>query len=245
MSEQSNTTRRSVLRKAAATSIVSGFAAGGFAGSAAASKGSTITVTGQGNDGGYGTKYSIKVDDKYGKMGDDADADQDYAHQDTDAENGWGHSDFEDCWGNTIFEGKIYEGNTDTFHYDGSILEIDVWGGDASFEIDNDQYSGRRDQKGEVMMWANGNTTHDTWDYEFCMTGSVSGKCYLEDDDSTTDQCADGSALDRSDYYRAYGELTYLSFSNVNGRVRLTHQYENEPRCWRRDDSSDNWKDRC
>ena len=244
MSEQSNTTRRSVLRKAAATSIVSGFAAGGFAGSAAASKGTTITVTGQGNSGGDGTRYLIKVDDKYGRMGDDADADQDTADQDADAEQGWGHRAGEDCPGNTIFYGKVYEGNTDTFHYDGSILEIDVWKGDASFEIDNDYNSGRRDQMGEVVMWSS--HSNESWDYEFCMTGSVSGRCQLEEDeDSTTDQCADGTALNYEDQYWAYGELTYLGFSNANRTVRLTHNYENEPKCWRQDDSYDNWKDGC
>ena len=244
MYEQSNTTRRSVLRKAAATSIVGSFAAGGFTGSAAASKGTTITVTGQGNNGGDGTNYLIKVDDKYGKTGDDTNANQDNANQDADAEKWWGHRSGEDCWGNTIFDGKVYEGNTDTFHYDGSILEIDMWGGDASFDIDNDYNSGRRDQMGEVVMWSS--SSNEPWDYEFCMTGSVSGKCQLEDDeDSTTGQCADGTAFDKEDQYWAYGELTYLGFSNANRTVRLTHNYENEPRCWRGDDSYDNWKDKC
>jgi hypothetical protein len=231
MQEQYHTTRRSVLRKAVTTTTVGGLAIGSFAGSATASKNSTLRINGLSNEYDNETDYSIWVDDKYGKAGNDTESD-DTVNQDADP---YGHSRWDRCPGNTQFKGTVIDGGTDTFHYDGSILKIWVVGS-AEVEVDNDRYSSRNDQEGEIYVRDDGDSHR--YEYEFCMTDAVSHGCRPDSEDSTSAHCADGSVSGGSDGYNAAGEISVF---RIYGDITVRHYYEQEPSCW----SDGNWKDDC
>jgi hypothetical protein len=232
MSDQYHRTRRSILRKAVTTSTIGGLAVGGFAGGAGASKNSTLRVTGLENNG-YDTDYAIHVDDKYGEAGGDTESD-DNVRQDDNAEYG---NDWDNCYGNTEFNGHVINGGTDTYHYNGSILTIGIRGA-AEVEVDNDPYSSRNNQEGEIHVYDN-RDSGDRSDYEFCMTDEVSPDCGIGSADSTSAECADGSVNGGSDYYNAAGEISVF---RIYGDINAYHYYEQEPSCWGDDDQ---WKNDC
>jgi hypothetical protein len=233
MQDQYHTTRRSILRKAVTTTTVGGLAIGSFAGSAIASKNSTLRINGLSAEYGNESYYSIWVDDKYGKAGNDTESD-DTVNQDTDP---YGNSRWNSCPGNTAFEGSVIEGGTDTFHYNGSILEINI-AGKAEIEVDNDRSSSRNDQEGEIHVYEEYDDSY-RYEYEFCMTDAVSPDCSVDSEDSTSAQCADGSVNGGSDLYNAAGEISVF---RIYGRIEVDHYYEQEPSCW---DDDDDWNYDC
>lgn len=221
MSDEFNTTRRSVLKKAVTTTAVGGVAAGGFSGMAAASQ-STLTV--KGGSSTTWSYYHVVVDDPSGTGGNDVDS-RDSVTQNYDWGSGCNNE-------HTLFEGYIKDGGTDTYYFDGSIQEIrvswdhynDSYGGDVSFQVDGGT---GRSLDGFITMYHNG----EGGDYEFCTTGTVTPSSGIEDGDTTTESCADGSGCCAgNDYYEATGEITYAQINTSgDGYVDLRHTYDSQP----------------
>lgn len=213
--------RRRVLKKTATATVAGGIAASGLTGTAAAAE-TTLTVNG-GSSTGW-SSYQVVVDDPYGTAGSNTESDDTVTQ-----EYSWGTG----CYGeHTLFEGTVYDGYADTYHFDGTIQQINVswdvgeddFGGDVYFDVEG----GIDDSIGGYI---NAYHSGEGGDYEFCMSDSLSKSGDIEDADSVTGSCADGSGCCGGfDYYECSGELTYASIqTGGDGYIELTHTYPSDP----------------